>query len=69
MLCNSWLGSYDCIYTGAGNIGWQIDMARINPKTGKPTLYGRDVIRGRDIGSIVTQAIVVLIITKMFFFP
>ena len=44
-------------------------MTRINPKTGKSSLYGRDKFRGRDIGAIVIQAIVVLIITKMFFFP
>tara|TARA_Y100000296_G_C5149124_1_gene245414 strand:+ start:96 stop:230 length:135 start_codon:yes stop_codon:yes gene_type:complete len=44
-------------------------MKRKNPKTGKDSLYGRDKFRGKDIGSIVIQVIVVLIITKMFFFP
>ena len=44
-------------------------MSRKNPKTGKHSLYGRDNIRGRDVGAIVTQVIVVLIATKMFFFP
>jgi hypothetical protein len=37
----------------------------------KKIRYGKgyDVIRARDVTAIATQAIVVLIITKMFFFP